>query len=148
MTKGRVTILIIVTPVQYYHIPDQRLIETEAALHRTTLNSLTKPSNDGFKSSPLSTMSCIYTCPIMYMVVATFFQTLACKSSELAGSKCSSSSRGNTLVPATALACSGVCRPICPSAQHTAACEEHHVWSHDSHMTHTHQNVIFSLLSQ
>ena len=80
--------------------------------------------------------------------------TFICKSSELDVSKCSSSSRGNTLAPATALACSGVCFPICPRAQHTAACRG---WSQgvgsgggmvsvQCHMTH--KNMVLCLLCQ
>ena len=48
--------------------------------------------------------------------------TLACRSSELPVPRYSCRRRGSTLACATALACSGVWRPICPSAQAAAAC--------------------------
>ena len=43
------------------------------------------------------------------------------RSSEESCRRCRSSSRGSTLAVATALACSGVCRPIWPSDQAVAA---------------------------
>ena len=48
--------------------------------------------------------------------------TLACRSSELPVPRYSCSRRGSTLACATALACSGLWRPICPNAQAAAAC--------------------------
>lgn len=47
--------------------------------------------------------------------------TFDCRSSGLDGLRYSFNSRGKTLAVATDLACSGLCRPICPRAQAVAA---------------------------
>ena len=54
--------------------------------------------------------------------------TFVWRSSEASARRKHCKSFGRTLATATALACSGVCRPICPSAHAAAAC----MWSSGS----------------